>query len=354
VVVADVARRDVSRVIDTIGTVMAAATVQVKSQVDGQILQAGFREGQMVKRGDLLFRIDPRPFQATLNQARAALARDRAQLEAAKADLARYGNLSREGVASAQKYEQARAQAAALTATVTADEAAIEMATLQLGYTEIRSPIDAKTGPILVDPGNLVKANDANALVTLSQIQPVRVSFSLPQQSLPELQQHLARGGQTARLTVPGADLPPVDGKVEFIGNKVDATSGTIELRATVDNADASLVPGQFVEIGLTLGTLRDALTIPTEALTTGQNGRFVWVVKPDGAVEDRPVTVVYEHRDVAVIQGQLQPGDRVVVDGQLRLARGAKAVIKNGAAAPAKQASPETTPAKQAGEAAR
>lgn len=323
VVVAKAERRDVAEVTRTIGTVEAAAIVQIKSQVDGQLQEAFFTEGQIVAKGDLLFRIDPRPFQAAIDQARAVLERDEAQLLSAKADLGRYGSLSKSGYASAQRYDQAEAQAKAMGATVSADKAAIEIAELNLSHTEIRSPIDGKTGVMLIQPGNLVKANADAPLVVVTQIRPVRVAFTLPQQDLPKLQQRMAGPGLEVVVAVPGDDRPPLRAKVDFIDNQVNSAAGTIALRASADNADGRLVPGQFVNADLETTRYRDAVTVPRDAVNTGQTGPYIYVVKADSTVEARPVAVAYETDTLAVVGSGLNAGETVVRDGQLRLAPG-------------------------------
>jgi len=328
VVVATAVRRDVPRLARTYGSVLASATAQIKSLVEGRVLEAFFTEGDMVKAGDLLFRIDPRPFRADLDQAQAVLARDQAQLDKARLELARQKDLSRRGVASAQKFEQAQADAKALAATVAADAATVANARLKLGYTEIRAPFSGKTGPILVHPGNIVKANGDTALVTLSAIEPVRISVTLAQQMLPLLQARMREGGTTMTAAIPGDTAPPIVAKVDFVGATVDPRSGTIEVRATVENRDHRLVPGQFVTASLVLETFRDVVAVPFEAINTGQDGSYVYVVGAGDKVEARSVALLYADSGVAAIQGGIAPGDRVVTDGQLRLAPGVTASI--------------------------
>ncbi|SMF02443.1 membrane fusion protein, multidrug efflux system [Tistlia consotensis] len=329
VVVAKAERRDVPELARTIGTVEAAATVQIKSRVDGQVQEAFFTEGQTVRKGDLLFRLDPRFYQASLDQAEAVLQRDRAQAESARADLGRYGSLSKKGYASAQQFDQAEAASKAIAATVAADQAAVELAKLNLSYTEIRSPIDGKTGVMLVQPGNLVKANADTALVVVTQIRPVRVSFTLPQQDLPKLQQRLAGPGLEVEVRIPGDDRPPLRAKVDFIDNQVNSAAGTIALRASFDNADGRLVPGQFVNADLEITRFRNAVTVPRDAVNTGQDGPYVYVVKDDQTVEARPVVPDYETDEISVIGKGLEAGETVVRDGQLRLAPGMKVTIE-------------------------
>jgi len=323
VITAVAERRDVPRLARTVGNVIASATVQIKSQVEGRVLEAPFTEGQMVKAGDLLFRIDPRPFQAELEQAQALLQRDQALLDQAKLELARQKNLSARGVASAQRYEQAQADAKSLAASVAADSAFAANAKLKLGYTEIRSPITGKTGAIQVHPGNLVKANGDIAMVTVSAIEPVRVAVTLPQQLLPILQDRMREGGTKLLINVPGDHGATITGAVDFIGDAVDPLSGTIAVRATVANADHSLVPGQFVTASLVLEILKGVVAVPYEALNTGQRGTYVYIVDKADTAQVRNVQVLYADEGVAALSGEIQPGDTVVVDGQLRLAPG-------------------------------
>ena len=313
----------------TIGTVSIDASVQVKSRVDGQVMEAAFAEGQMVRQGDLLFRIDPRQYEAQLKQAEAALARDQAQLANAQADLKRFSVLASKGFATTQQQEQATAQSKVLAAAIIADQAAIDIAKLQVDYTEIRSPIDGKTGRILVQPGNLVKANDM-PLVTINQLQPIAVTFALPQRDLPLLQRRMAKGKLNVIVSIPGDSGPPMRGKVDFINNAVDAATGTIQLKARFDNTDLSLVPAQLVDATIVLQTIDEALTIPSEAVSDGQAGRYVYVVNADKTVSARNVKVTYEEAGRSLVAKGLRPGDTVVVDGQLRLAPGMTVTIKS------------------------
>ena len=322
----------------TIGTVSIDASVQVKSRVEGQVMEADFSEGQMVRKGDLLFRIDPAQYAAQLKQAQAALARDQAQLANAQADLKRFSLLANKGFATTQQQEQAAAQSKVLTAAIMADEAAIDIAELQLGYTEIRSPIDGKTGRILVQPGNLVKANDV-PLVVINQLQPIAVTLSLPQQDLPLLQHRMAKGKLNVVVTIPGDSRPAMRGKVDFINNAVNSATGTIELKAIFDNADLRLVPAQLVDAVILLQTIDEAVTIPSEAVNDGQAGRYVYVVNADKTVSARPVSVANEEDGRSLISDGLKPGELVVIDGQLRLAPGMKVVIKASASAEQGQA---------------
>lgn len=326
--------QDVPVKITTIGTVLANSIVTVRSQVDGPLLATMFKEGQMVKKGDLLFRIDPSPFEATLRQAQAQEARDRAQLVSAQADADRAVMLAERGIVSTQQRIQLVANAKALTATVEADVAAVDRAKLNLDWTTIRSPINGKTGPFLVFPGNQIRANDPGGLITITEIQPVRIAFNLPQTELPRLQDRLRENNLIANVSTrselnPGASVQagaPDKGitvKVGFIGNIVDARSGTIELRATFDNPDLRFVPGELVDVNVMLETLQAAVTVPREAINIGQNGEYVFVVDNENKARMHPVEVVYQDQTLAALKSGVARGDRVIVDGQLLVSPG-------------------------------
>ncbi len=321
--VAAAQRRDVPVYAQAVGTVMANATVQVKSRIDGQIVGAGFKEGQLVHKGDLLFQIDRAPFEAALRAAQANLQRDEAQLANAQLDLGRATKLVKSGYGSQQTHDAANAQAKALGGTVAADRAAVDQAQLQLGYTEIRSPIDGKTGPFLIDVGNIVTAAAGTALVTVTQIQPVKISFAVAQQNLPKLQERLAEKSLVASLKAHGDKADDVIAPIDFIGNTINAASGTIELRATYDNADFRLVPGEFVDVRVRIDDLKQAVTVPRDAVNTGQDGQYVYVVTAAKKVELRKITVLHQGDDFAAIDGPVNDGDSVIVDGQLRVAPG-------------------------------
>ncbi|HVO15222.1 MAG TPA: efflux RND transporter periplasmic adaptor subunit [Alphaproteobacteria bacterium] len=324
VVVAAVAPRAVPITLGVIGNVEAYSTVSIKSRIDGQLVSAGFQEGQLVHKGDLLFSIDPRSFEAQVQQAEATLARDQAQLEGAKADLARYTRLSKSGYSSEQQFEQQRATTKALEATIRADQAALEIAKLQLEYTQIKSPIDGRTGNILIKPGNLVKANDTNAIVVINQTEPIYVSFAVPEQNLTEIKRRMAQGPLKVEAHVPGADKADT-GEVTFVNNAVDASTGTIQIKATFANADERLTPGQFVEVTVFLSVLENALVVPSEAIQAGQNGPYVFVVKPDQTAESRPVVTGPSVDGFTVVAQGLKAGERVITEGQLRVVPGAK-----------------------------
>jgi multidrug efflux system membrane fusion protein len=323
VTVATAEARDMPVLVQAIGTVMANATVQVKSRIDGQIVAANFREGQLVRKGDLLFQIDRAPYEAALRAAEGNLQRDQAQLANARLDLARANALVKKGYVSVQTRDAAMAQSKGLIGTVAADQAAVDQAKLQLDYTEIRSPIDGKTGAILVDVGNLIKANDTGALVTITQIQPVKISFALAQQNLPMLQARARENALFVALKAHGDDGAEVTAPVDFIGNIVNPTAGTIELRATYDNPDARLVPGEFVDVRVQLDNLKNVVTVPRDAVNTGQNGLYVYVVTAEKKAEMRAVTLLYQSDTLAAVNGEVKAGDQIVTDGQLRVSPG-------------------------------
>jgi multidrug efflux system membrane fusion protein len=306
----------------TIGTIVANATVQVTARVDGQLDSAAFIEGQTVKAGDVLFRLDPKPFQAALAQANATTARDEASLASANNDAKRYSILASMGAASSSQRDQFVAQAKALTATVKADKALADVAALNLQWSVIRSPVDGKTGPILIQPGNLIKANDTNPLVTITQTHPVKVSFFLPQSDLPQIQQRMAAGDLTADVQVHNAQQTHERAKVDFVGNAVSATTGTIELRATFPNTDDKLVPGQVVDVSVALNQFKNSLVAPHDAVNVGPDGRYVYAIENGNAVLV-PVHVLYDDGKTAAVQGKLKVGQNVVTDGQLRVIPG-------------------------------
>jgi multidrug efflux system membrane fusion protein len=312
-----------------IGNVQAYATVLIRARVGGELQGVHFREGQEVKAGDLLFTIDPRPFESALKQAEANLARDRAQLERARKQAERYSSVVKKGYVSEDQNDQILANAVALEASVRAGEAAVETARLDLKYCTIRSPVNGVTGQIKVDQGNLIKANDNdNPMVTIRQTCPIYVVFSVPEQNLPQLKKRMAEHPLDVAVVVPGDEEQLIRGELDFVDNSVDQTTGTILLRATFANKDKALWPGQFVNVTLTLATQPDAVVIPSQALQTGQHGSYVFVVNPDSTAEYRPVTLARTIDGEAVVARGIFPGDEVVTDGQLRLTQGAQVTI--------------------------
>lgn len=329
VIVETADRKDVPLQIRAIGNVEAYNSVVVRSQVNGEIAEVLFREGQDVKKGARLFRIDPRPFEAALRQAEAALARDSAQAKNSELEARRYAALAEKGFVSKQEYDRVQANADALNAVVRADEAAVENARLQLEYTTITSPIDGRTGAIMVNRGNVVKANDA-ALVTINQIAPIFVGFSVPEQDLAVIKKHKSSGDLQVAAVIPQSGSKPSKGTLTFIDNKVNASTGTIQLKATFPNHDHMLWPGQFTDVVLTLTMEKNRTVVASQAVQTGQQGQYIYVVKEDMTVELRTVTVARTFENRAVIENGVKPGEQIVIDGQLRLTPGAKVEFKD------------------------
>lgn len=355
VTIAKAEMRDIPLQVRQIGSVEPVAVIAVKAQINGELQQVLFKEGQDLKKGQDLFVIDPRPYQQASDQAQAALekdialvsqaeanlARDRAQAANAKVQAKRYAGLADEGVISKDQNdsyqttlqvqdEAVRADQAALTsaqASVVADRAAIETAKLNLSYCYIRSPIDGRAGSLLLQAGNLVKANDTNALVNINQLEPVYVTFSAPEQLLPEIRRYSSEHpiAVTGSGVADGSNRAvTATGQLSFIDNLVDSTTGTIKLKATFPNADHALWPGQYLTVVMTLRTLDHATVVPSEAIQSGQKGQFAFVVKPDQTVETRLVTVGQTIDNDIVVESGISPGETVVTDGQLRLFPGA------------------------------
>jgi multidrug efflux system membrane fusion protein len=323
--------------LSVIGNVQAYSAVAVKSQVDGQIREVHFREGQTVKKGDLLFTLDARPYEAVLRQAEANLAKDKALLDKARADLARLESLVAKDYTSRSSYEAAKSSVASLEATIKGDEAMVEQARLRLEYTRIAAPIDGRVGSILINAGNLVKANDTavGTLVTINQVRPINVQFSVPESHLSEIRARMAAGKITVKAQVPQEDRVPAEGTLTFINNAVDTATGTIVLKATFANEDDRLVPGQFVNVTVELAVIAEAVVVPPAAVQVGQRGYYVYVVKADNTVELRLVRTGIRTEHAIVIEDGLKAGDRVVTEGQLRLRPGARVAVRPSAGGP-------------------
>jgi multidrug efflux system membrane fusion protein len=334
VLAAKVVQKTVADTIHAIGRVEAFSTVDVKAQISGQVMQVKFRQGEDVKQGDLLFTIDPRPFEAALRQAEANLAKDRAQARQASVDAGRYSTLLKQNVGSRQQYDQAVASADGLAATVQADEAAVQTAKLNLEYTQIRAPIDGRTGDLLVHAGNLVKPDADTAMVVINQVHPVYVDFAVPEHKLPEVRAYMAKHKLGVEVSLPEQQGPAEIGELSFVDNSVDAKTGTINLKGLFANADARLWPGEFVNTTLILNQRNDAILVPSEAIQSGAEGSHVFVVQPGMKVEMREVVVGESLDKETVVTSGLKAGETVVTDGQLRLIPGAKVTIKNGLAA--------------------
>ncbi|MBV9330678.1 MAG: efflux RND transporter periplasmic adaptor subunit [Alphaproteobacteria bacterium] len=330
---------DTSVVEKTIGTVIAESTVNVTAQVSGQLIAADFREGQLVHKNDLLFQIDPKPFQAILDQQLANLARDRANLVSAQNDARRYVALFAQNAASQSQRDQAVATAKADAAIVRADSATVETARLNLSYTQIRSPIDGKTGPILIQPGNLITAGGSSPLVSIAQVQPIKVSLNLPQNDLSQIQAQMTAGALIVDIPMDGGHETA---RADFVGNAVSDQTGTIELRATFPNADLRLVPGQMVGVGVAIRNLRHVLIVPRNAVNAGPQGPFVYVVDPHQHAAVVPVTVLNDDGTDDAIAGDLHPHQLVITEGQLRVVPGiAVRIVKGGMLASPSQAAP-------------
>jgi len=329
VAVGIVVQKTVPVQIRAIGNVEAYSTVSVKSQIGGILMRVHFREGQDVRKGDILFTIDPRPYEASLSQAEANLAKDNAQLENAREEVLRYGELVKKGYVAQEQYDQIRTNSASLEATVNADKAMVENARLQLKYCYIYSPITGRTGNLISNEGNLIKANADTSMVIINQIQPIYVTFSVPEQYLSEIKRYMSGGKVKVQAFITKGEENPEEGILTFVDNTVDSATGTIKLKATFTNKVKRLWPGQFVDVVMILTTQPNAIVVPTSAIQTGQKGQYVYVVKNDLTAEDRVITVGRTLNSETVIDKGLQAGERVVTDGQLRLVPGAKVEIK-------------------------
>ena len=330
--------------VTAIGSVQSIATVMIKSRMDGQIAEVHFKEGQEVKEGDALFTLDDRALRAQLAQSEAALERDRASLQRAKLEVARQSGLATRGVASAQKFEDVETSLAVLGATVRAAEAAVENARVNLSYATILAPISGRTGSVALKKGNLVKATELSSqipLVTVTQLRPIYVTFTVPERHLADLRAAGAAGSPPVVATIPSQPQTPITGTLVFIDNQVDVATGSITLKAEFSNEDTRLWPGQFVNVTLTLGVQANAVVVPSAAIQIGQNGPYVFVIRPDSTVELRLVRVDRTVIDKSVIADGLAAGDRVVVDGQLRLGNGTRVTIQR----PESATTPKTQP---------
>lgn len=314
------------------GTVEPINSVSIKSLVDGQLLESTVKDGDDVKAGDLLFRIDPRPAQAALQQAQAARSKDQSELDQAQAQVERYAPVAAKGFISANQMEQYRTNLAAAAASVKVDEAGIATAKVNLGYTEIRAPLSGRIGRVLIQPGNLLKANDTNALVVINQIDPIYVSFAIPGARLGRVLVAQKQAPLDVTVTITGV-ANPIHGKVGFIDNAVDGSTGTIKLRAEFDNSEHLLWPGQLVNASMILGHDTNAIVLPDQAVQNGPDGNYVFVVGANGHAEQRAITVARSAAGQSVIEKGIAAGETVVVDGQSRVEDGA--VVKVTEAAP-------------------
>src|SRR6266850_3118506 len=334
VMAALVEQRDVPLQVHAIGAVEAYSMVAVKTQITGELTGVFFKEGEDVQKGQLIFTIDKRPLEADVRRAEGALARDEAQARNALSEQKRYESLVKAGVVSTQEYDRVASNAAALEAAVRADKGALENAKVQLVYASIYSPINGRTGNLLVHQGNMIKANDVPALVNINQVEPIYVTFTVPQQYLADVKQYSRNGSLPVQALIPGDARGTITGKLSFIDNTVDSSTGTIKLKGVFANSDRRLWPGQFVDAYLTLKTQSNALVIPSQAIQNGQQGTFVYVIKDDSTVEARPITTSEtQHAGQVIVQKGLAVGERIVTDGQLRLVPGAKVQMKQATA---------------------
>ncbi len=330
VLVATVTEKTVPVELKVIGNVEAYSTVSIKSRLAGQLVKVNFKEGQDVKEGELIFVIDPRPYEAALRQVEANLERDKALANKAQADARRYAELIRKQFVSQQDYEQAKATAESLGATVNADQVAVQNARLNLSYCYIKAPISGRTGSLIAHQGNMIKDNADTAMLVINQIQPIYVSFAIPEQNLAEIRKYMAAEKVPVEAVIAGQENPET-GVLTFIDNAVDKATGTFVCKATFTNEPKRLWPGLFVNVVVKLSTQPHAVLAPSRAIQSSQEGDIVFVIKPDLTVEIRPVEVGRPiDGDVIIIKG-LAPGERVVTEGQLRLVRGAKVEIKTG-----------------------
>ncbi len=330
VLVAHAALGDVPVSLDLVGRAEAYESVNLMSRVDGQVAEVAFAEGQHVKAGQVLVRLDERDYAARLRQAEATLARDQANLAKAKADVVRYVALKDQGFVSTEKVDEVRAVLAAAEATVSADQAAVDLARLQLGYTTIRAPFAGVVGARLVFPGSAVKVNETS-LAVVNRVSPLFVTFAVPEKYLGQIRGRLNLDSRKVEVRIPGASGPGQTGELRFLDNRVDAGTGTIQMKAVLDNKDEGLTPGQFLEVSLVLETLKSVVTVPAEAIQQGPEGSFVFVVQPDQGVKQRPVQVALIRDGRAALTEGLQAGDAVVTDGQSRLTPKSKVKIKDG-----------------------
>lgn len=330
--VTKVLQKNVPVQVKAIGNIEAYTSVAIKSQVSGQIARLHFTEGSDLEKGALLISIDPEPFQATLSQSEAALAKDQAQAKFAHEQALRYEGLLKDGIVTRDQYELLKSNAESLDATLRADRAAIKNAKIQLGYCYIRSPISGRAGSIALQPGNLVKANDL-PIVTINQLSPIYVTFSLPEKRLAEIKRAMAAGQLKIEALIPNEAGASETGTISFLDNAVNPATGTIKLKGVFANKSHKLWPGQFTDVLITLASRHNAVVIPTHAIQTSQQGEFVYVVKPDSTVEMRPVVSAATAGEETIIESGLRPGETVVIDGQLRLTPGALVESKGKAA---------------------
>jgi multidrug efflux system membrane fusion protein len=330
VVVASVEQQDIPVQIRAIGNVEAYQTVQIRSQVNGQIQKIFFKEGEDVRQGQPLFQLDKRPFQADLEKAIGQMKRDQAQGENSRIQADRYSRLEKQGIVSHEQAEQLRTQSNADASALEADKAAVDAARVQLQYTDINAPIDARTGVLMINVGNLVKANDTPYLLQLNQVTPIYVTFSVPEANLDRLRRGFSSGRLKVLAYPKGQSDKPAEGRLTFIDNGVDTTTGMFKLKGTFQNKDRRLWPGEFVDVALELSTQKNAIVVPTKAIQTGQQGEYVYVVRTDNTAESRPVKTAGVYENLTLVSDGLKAGEQVVVNGQLRVAPNAKVLVQS------------------------
>jgi membrane fusion protein, multidrug efflux system len=330
VTVTTVAQKSMPVDINVIGTSEPYSTVQVHAQVTGELTSVNFKEGDDVKKGQVLFTLDRRPLEAAVEQAQANLAKDQAQAVNARAQSVRYQDLLKRGIATHEQSDQMVSNAAALDATVAADRASLDNAKVQLAYATIAAPISGRTGALMVHAGNLVRAADTVPLVVINQVSPLYVSFGVPEAQLSELKRYMSHGSLGVQAAPPNDQGAPSTGRITFIDNTVDPTTGTIKVKGTFPNADHRLWPGQFVNVTVRLTMEADATVVPAAAVQTGQQGSYVFVVKNDKTVDMRTVQVERVANSEAVIRDGVTPGETIVTDGQLLLVPGSRISVKN------------------------
>jgi multidrug efflux system membrane fusion protein len=329
VTTASVTVKSVPVEIKVIGAAEPISTVSIRAQTTGQLTRVNFTEGDEVAKGQVLFELDRRPLEAALEQAQANLERDEAQAANATSMAKRYQDLADRGIATREQVDTSKSAMTALNATVAADRAAIENAKVQLEYATISAPISGRTGALMVHEGNLVRANDTTALVVINQIMPMQVGFSIPEARLTELKRYMAQGELRVIASPPNDESAPAVGRISFVDNSVDQTTGTIKVKGTFPNGDRRLWPGQYVNVIVELTTQKNATVVSTQAVQAGQQGPFVFVVKPDSTVEMRPVVVSRTAAAESIIASGLEAGETVVTDGQLRLVPGSRISVK-------------------------
>jgi multidrug efflux system membrane fusion protein len=345
VVVAQAKVGDLPLRLEIIGRAEAYDSVTLRARVDGQVAAVAYTEGQHVAAGSVLLRLDPADFAARLRQAEANLARDQAQLAKARQDVDRYVALKAKGFVSEEKVGEVRTVAAAQESTVKADEAAADLARLQLEYATIRAPIAGVVGARLVSVGAAVKINDT-ALAVVNRIKPLYASFAVPEKYLPRLQAGMRGGALKVAVSVPGSNAPAVEAQARFLDNAVDAATGTIQMKAVLPNDNEALTPGQFLNLSIAFDVLRDAVLIPAEAIQQGQDGAFVFVMDADDTAQPRKIAVASVQGGTAAVAQGLKEGETVVTDGQLRLTAGARVQVKQAAPAAAKPPTADNEPA--------